>query len=271
MIRQPIRSTRTERGILILSLTVCLASPVVFALAALGSKWGWWDWRFGLGIMTRDWGPPLAWCGMALAVITALLWFRREPRWGSWTALALAALPAAMLGGLRYQQSKVLELPAIYDVQTDWDNPIRFSEQALLARNTSDRVNLIEDDTIVIDDGRRGKWAGMKFRDAQELGYPDLKPLTVEMGSDLALSRAKRALTRNGLAIERTISSEGVVVIEGYARTPWYGLIDDYALRIQSVSPVQSRIDMRSVSREGHIDLGINAKRIETVLSEIQS
>ena len=84
--------------------------------------------------MTRDWGPPLAICGMAATALSVLLWTQKGPRWPI-ALLALAFLgPALCLYGLRQQQALVLALPAIHDVNTDWSDPVQLSEAALQER-----------------------------------------------------------------------------------------------------------------------------------------
>jgi fatty-acyl-CoA synthase len=41
------------------ALIFSLLLPVYFAVAALGVKFGWWDWKIGLGTLIVTWGPRL--------------------------------------------------------------------------------------------------------------------------------------------------------------------------------------------------------------------
>jgi uncharacterized protein (DUF1499 family) len=49
--------------------------------------------------------------------------------------------------------------------------------------------------------------------------------------------------------------------LEATARTPWFGFYDDVVVRVRAQG-TGSRVDVRSVSRVGRSDVGMNAKRI---------
>lgn len=92
----------TRQAATAIAVLIAFATPLPFVTAALGSKFGLWDWRFGLGVMTRDWGPPLAICGMAATALSVLFWTQKGPRWPI-ALLALAFLgPALCLYGRRW-------------------------------------------------------------------------------------------------------------------------------------------------------------------------
>lgn len=251
----------------VLALILGAATPLLFLAAALGSKYGIWDWRFGLGVMTRDWGPPTAWAGMVVAALVCLGWLVRKPRWPAVFALIAFALAALPLHGLRQQQKLVLDLPTIHDVQTDWDRPIALSAEALAEREAYGATNPVLENPIVPDDGRRGKWAGMAFADAQGDGYPDIAPLILDLPLETAFARAEATAHAQDLDIRRSWTSHMNAGIEATATTRWYGLVDDVAIRLEAVTDTTTRLDMRSISREGHIDLGENAKRIRRFLN----
>jgi uncharacterized protein (DUF1499 family) len=58
--------------------------------------------------------------------------------------------------------------------------------------------------------------------------------------------------------------------LEGVDTTLLYGFKDDMVVRIQE-SPQGTRVDVRSKSRVGRSDLGVNAKRIRTFLTKLRS
>ena len=71
-----------------IALILAILTPVYFAIAALGTKFGLWSWQFGLGTLTAQGGPILLGIVALLAVI-ALVWcLAKPPRKG--LALALA-------------------------------------------------------------------------------------------------------------------------------------------------------------------------------------
>lgn len=252
------------------AVVAALATPLLFLAAALGSKHGLWDWRFGLGVMTRDWGPPVAIAGMVLTALSMPLWLRTGPRWPIAVLVAAFLAPALCLYGLRQQQALVLELPAIHDVNTDWSDPVRLSDAALEERRLAGATNPVLDNPIVVDDGRRGRWAGMTFAEAQAIGYPDLA--SIELAHDLpaAHEAAIDAMRSMDLDIRRSWIREDEAGVEAVATTAWYGLQDDVAIRLRSTGRGATLVDIRSVSREGHIDLGENAKRIRRLVTSLR-
>ncbi|MCF3096768.1 DUF1499 domain-containing protein [Aeromonas australiensis] len=56
--------------------------------------------------------------------------------------------------------------------------------------------------------------------------------------------------------------------LDAVVTTPWFGFQDDVALRIFA-GPRETRIDMRSASRQGQSDLGTNRARIEDFLTRL--
>ena len=57
--------------------------------------------------------------------------------------------------------------------------------------------------------------------------------------------------------------------IEAFHKLPWFGFIDDVVIRVDTTDN-GSKIDVRSVSRVGRGDLGVNADRIKSYLAEIE-
>src|SRR5262249_11973650 len=71
--------------------------------------------------------------------------------------------------------------------------------------------------------------------------------------------------------IDARASQTGTVrdgIIEAVARTPMLGFRDDVVVRIRSTID-GARIDVRSASRYGRHDLGTNAKRVRSLIEDI--
>ena len=64
--------------------------------------------------------------------------------------------------------------------------------------------------------------------------------------------------------------SEGLI-LHGYERFGIFQFIDDFSIRISPSNDGTSVIDMRSKSRDGKADFGINAKRIRSFLSALST
>ncbi len=66
-----------------------------------------------------------------------------------------------------------------------------------------------------------------------------------------------------GQDVERT-------TLEATETSTWFGFKDDVAIRIRAVEGA-TRVDMRSISRVGLSDLGMNARRVSTFMDELES
>jgi uncharacterized protein (DUF1499 family) len=61
-------------------------------------------------------------------------------------------------------------------------------------------------------------------------------------------------------------------LIEAYDKLPWFGFIDDVVIRVDTADTAdRSKIDVRSVSRIGRGDIGVNAHRIREYLEEVRN
>ncbi|EAZ91100.1 DUF1499 domain-containing protein [Crocosphaera chwakensis] len=92
-----------------------------------------------------------------------------------------------------------------------------------------------------------------------------IQPLTYEGNSQAAIAQLKDIITQQ----ERTeIISETDNYLYAQFTSHWMGFIDDVEFY---VNENQGVIDVRSASRLGESDLGVNRERIETIRQEFQS
>jgi uncharacterized protein (DUF1499 family) len=62
-------------------------------------------------------------------------------------------------------------------------------------------------------------------------------------------------------------------IIEGYDKSLWFGFTDDVAIRVTAADPgdhSRSRVDIRSGSRQGRGDFGVNAARVRGFLAALK-
>jgi uncharacterized protein (DUF1499 family) len=178
--------------------------------------------------------------------------------------LAVLLLIAAGTGaGTLYGQSVLrAALPPLFDVQTDWSQPVAFSESTLRAREAEGAAR-IRDDAIVPEG--EGKWSGKSFAEAQKEVY-ELKPLEVKAAPADATVAAEKIAKQLGWSVMLSDPPNGQLEAVNYSF--WYGLASDVAVRIQPTGQ-GSRIDVRSASRVPGADGGANAGRIKEFLNEL--
>ena len=252
-----------------LAATLAIVTPLFFAVAALGTKFGLWPWQFGLSTLTFTWGPRLLMAALGLGVVALamIVIFRvvfgraNAPTAGGWIA-AFAAI-AVGAGGLWFAadvRATAGELPPIHDVSTDRENPPQFSDA--LARRRGPESNSLDYASKTIPEGVSGRWpdyAGMAVSEAQAQAYPDIQPIALETSPESAFEAALGAARDLGWHVSAT-SSEALM-FEATAETFWFGFLDDVAVRVTE-SEGGAVVDVRSVSRVGLSDLGANGARI---------
>ena len=100
----------------------------------------------------------------------------------------------------------------------------------------------------------------------QSKAYPDVKPHILEVPPSEAFARARAAATKLGWHITSARPDEGT--IEATDTTGWFGFVDDILVRVRPEGR-GSRVDMRSTSRVGKSEVGMNAKRIKEFMASL--
>ncbi len=264
---------RTIRHIVIALAGVAAAvTPLWFAAAGLGTRFGLWEYSFGLGTMTFSWGPPLLFTtvglgggALVLAIIYRLLFGQSNaPGAGGYVA-AVAAL-AVGGAGLWYADSvrtTAQTLPPIHDITTDTANPPQFSA-AMIERREDDGARNSVDYASKIDPRSE-----RPLPQVQAEAYPDIQPIMTGAEPLLAYRAALGAARELGWRV--TTASEDALMFEGTSTTFWYGFKDDVVVRVTELEQGGSRIDARSVSRVGVSDLGANAARLRAFSERVRS
>jgi hypothetical protein len=266
------------------ALALSIFSVAWFAIAAIGSKLGIWGWQFGLGVMTIQWGPMLLMAAGVIALLALIISLIKAPRKKPFMlALGAVLISGLALGRVAAFGGTAERLPPLHDIQTDWADPIRPSDALVTEREATDALNPIED-APVLPDAVNARWPGLGGRlvsevqeeaefdtatheSPKETPYPMIAPLiapgTVEEGYAAALA----AVEGKGWSIVLAEPEEGR--IEATQTSFWYGFKDDILIRVRP-DEAGVRIDVRSVSRVGLSDLGVNARRVRDLLDELE-
>jgi uncharacterized protein (DUF1499 family) len=235
-----------------MALVLASAALVLLALAPLGWRLGWWPYSFGLYWLMPASGYVAA-AAIGLCILTlALAWSRLRLR--DLGMLALALCLGAALVYLPWQYSRLRNtLPPIHDITTDTDNPPAF-RAVLPARAAENAGGVAYDDPQVPQ--------------LQKTAYPDVAPLQVALPVARAFSEALGvAAGMPGWVIVAADADKGH--IEASQQSRWFGFTDDIVIRV-ACDEVGSRIDIRSTSRQGRSDYGVNAARIRAYMGALR-
>ena len=112
-------------------------------------------------------------------------------------------------------------------------------------------------------------YGGPEIASQQKAGYPDLASVKAALPRDEAFRRAlETAKDMPGWNVVASDAATGR--IEAYHASRWFGFVDDVVIRV-AADGSGSRIDMRSVSRQGRSDLGVNAARVRSYTQALKA
>lgn len=169
--------------------------------------------------------------------------------------LALCAYPA-------FIAAQAYNKPIMADVSTDPVDPPAFDAIARLRTRQANPV----------------AYSGLRTPEEIKKLYPDIEPLDLAIAPVSAYSAVIKVLTKrrdNVISpLWRIIDARPPIpgrrdgYIEAIAYTPIMGFRDDVAIRIRGTRG-GSRVDVRSASRYGLWDFGVNAKRVISLLEDV--
>ncbi|MBL4853361.1 MAG: DUF1499 domain-containing protein [Robiginitomaculum sp.] len=254
--------TTLKSWLLRLAIGLAIFMPVYFLVAALGTKFGVWSWKFGFGKLTFGFGPKLIMLTFGVAALALILSLVIKPRKGWLIALLCLAVPLFGFAFGKKLRAKAAKLPPIHDITTDIQNPPIFSETIATRRTKSQCSNTLDyigqtfgkDKTLVSE--------------AQVKAYPDIRTLVFTKPAEAVFGTALGAAKSMGWEI--VTNSAGTGTIEATATSFWYGFTDDVAIRIRPADGGGTLLDIRSISCVGGSDIGVNAARIRTFRDKLE-
>jgi uncharacterized protein (DUF1499 family) len=213
----------------------------------------------GIGVMGAHLGaiPPmtgflafvLSFAIAVLALLFGLIGFartavpeRRPGRPKAVAGLVLGLLVAVPVGFTMWRWMS-MPYPEINDITTDYENPPAFVQPPGLSADSM-------------------KYDRARFESAQSNGYPKLDPLRLDEKPDDAFAKVKAAAnTMPGWII--VYVDPATRTVEGIETSYLFRFMDDFVIQVRpGPDPNSSLVEMRSRSRDGKGDFGVNYKRI---------
>jgi fatty-acyl-CoA synthase len=258
-----------SKGVLALVRNIGLAGSVVLAILGFGTllsgplfyRLGMMDIRAATAGVEQG---AMAWfaVGLVLALFGLVVSLAMRSHKGAIVAIAAAIATGYGVGHLYGQNVLRGDLPPLYDAQTDWSQPVAYSEKLLASREAANAVRVRDDAVFPASDT---EWSGMSFADAQKKVY-DLEPLTVRASAPDATVAAAQAAKQLGWAVMLSDPQAGSV--EAVSHSFWYGFTSDIGVRVVAEGD-GARVDIRSTSREDAPDMGSNAAQVKALYNEI--
>lgn len=230
-----------------------LFSLVVALIAIILVRGGFVEAIAGLAVFGS--AVLVAIIGMILAVAAfVVIWVHGSPGFGR--ALTALLIGVALTAYPSYLLARSYRLPAISDITTDTADPPRFEAIARLRSRGANPVN----------------YPSAEVAQKQREAYPDIAPMALAASVTDAYEGALEVITaRKWRIVDVRTPQAGRRDgrIEAVALTTIMGFRDDVVVRVRAVQR-GSRIDIRSASRYGKHDLGSNARRIRSLIEDIE-
>lgn len=234
------------------ALGIALLGCAAVLLMLFGARFGLWDPLKGFQLY-RTYFAPVSYIVTGLALVAVLLHLLRKERGGVFWSLVALVIGAAMLAPqVATKLDPPRRAPPIHDITTDTQTPPQF---------------------LVLDDTRDGAqnsliYGGPEIAEMQEQAYPDIAPILTPLSAPEAFARTQEVAQDMGWDIIATDAD--ALRFEATARTSVFYFADDVVVVVTPQNE-GSRIDLRSVSRVGRSDQGVNAARIHAFVEAFGS
>jgi len=236
------------------SIAFGLLGALVLLLSGYGYQWGWWELGTAFTWLLPGSGV-LALIGFSLAIIFGFARWNNHVLRGVKPAMLGVVISLAVIGTIGYWFNEAQQYPPIHDISTDIANPPVFRNIVAL------RADAPNDTT----------YGDKEKAQTQQEAYPDIKTLYLDESYSRAFDRALGAAEQ--MPWEEIVTADKEAgLIEAVDKLAWFGFKDDVVIRVDTAETAKrSKIDVRSVSRIGRGDIGVNAQRIRDYLEVVKN
>jgi uncharacterized protein (DUF1499 family) len=231
-----------------------LVLAVLPALAALAAGYAHRTGAlsFQTGFAVLRWGAWIAAAGAVLGIVALVRAATGARRRGWGPGLVALLVGAGFVAVPAYYYLVLPAVPRIHDISTDTDHPPAFVAVVPLRAGYPNPVD----------------YDGPEIAAQQKQAYPDLATLHLAKPPAEVFAAALNTAQSLGFEIVNATPPEGR--IEASQRSFFFGFVDDVVIRLEP-DGTGTKVDVRSKSREGRSDFGVNAARIRKILAELKS
>lgn len=241
------KSSRLGSVLLLVAILAALAVGVMM----FGARFGLWEPIVGFGLI-RTYMNPIGYAVAGLGIVGLLYQLITRNGGGALKAFIASLIGVCLLAPMISAKLQTPpSFPPIHDITTDTSNPPEF---------------------VVLDESRPGAknslvYGGPEVAAEQAKAYPDIAPIQTSKTALEAFVEALRVAKSMGWEVVAEDSKK--LRFEATARTPIYSFADDVVVVVTSVEGV-SQVDIRSVSRIGRGDRGVNAARVREFINAFE-
>jgi hypothetical protein len=245
------------RRLLTLAAIICFGSVAAALIAAVGSGQGWWHFRPAFDVLRYAFYAAGA--GIVVAIV-ALIVARRTRSRSKLVAVLGLLVAVGFVAFLGNQVRIARSVPAIHDVTTNLEDPPLFYRIQIRADNLENVPAPGRPDLEALSVQER-------WRALHREHYGDLATVRLPWDVPETVRRARALAADRGWEI---VSTDERGVVEATDTSRFFRFKDDVVIRVRRAEGGGSEVDMRSISRVGVSDVGVNAKRVRSFLADFQ-
>jgi hypothetical protein len=248
------------RRVTTLALVLGVGAVLAALVASLGAGQELWHFRGAFTVLRYAFFAAMA--GAVLGLVGLIL--ARRARKAKLMLPNLLAVVVA-LGFVLYLGAQIRTartVPGIHEVATNLDDLPQFT-----------RLKLREDYLEKVPDMDRPELKALapeeRWKAIHRESYGDLRTVRVATSPADTIRRAAQLARSRGWAVAHENPEGGT--LEATDTTFFFRFKDDVVIRARPAPGGGSLVDMRSISRVGGSDVGVNAKRVRDFLKDLQS
>ena len=247
------------RLVTLATLIFGVGAVAVALVASLGAGQG--AWHFGSAFTVLRYAFYTAIAGAVLGLIGLFLARRARKAKLMLPNLIAIVLALSFVLYLGSQVRTARSVPAIHDVATDLEDLPQFKTLKVRADNLEKVPDMDRAELKAL--GPEARWKAI-HREA----YEDLRTIRVPMNVEDTIRRAEQLARDRGWEVAQADPQMGT--LEATDTTLFFRFKDDVVLRARPAPGGGTLVDMRSISRVGGSDVGVNAKRVRAFLADLQ-
>lgn len=256
---EALRKRRWAGRLTMLAMLLCFGAAAAALVAAFGSGRGLWHFRTGFKVLEYALYAGVA--GIVLALVAAFVARRVRPRLALLNILGLI-VAGAFVSFVGNQVRIARSVPAIHDISTNLDDWPRFYRLTVREDNLANVPDLGREDLAALPP--RERWKAIHREH-----YGDIATIRVPWSADETTRRARDLAQARGWEVVTFDPRNGI--LEAVDTSFFFRFKDNVVVRVSPLTEGGgSIVDMRSISRVGVSDVGVNARRVRRFLADLQ-
>ena len=260
MAEQAAKRTDWARWITIAALLFGIGGVAAALISAVGAGQGAWHFRGAFTVLRYAFFAAIAGAVLGLVGLVAARRARKAKLMLPNLLAVVVALAFVLFLGTQIRTAR--SVPAIHDVATNLEDLPQFTKLSVRPDNLEKVPDMDRPDLKAL--APEARWKAIHRE-----SYGDLRTIRVPMNPQDAIRRAAALARSRGWTIALEDPYRGL--LEATDTSTFFRFKDDVVVRARSAPGGGSEVDMRSISRVGGSDVGVNAKRVRAFLADLQS